>query len=287
MTDAADDPSLQSSRREAPVGSAPVVILVETQMAENVGAAMRAMANFGLKTLRLVNPREPWPNAKAEAMSSGAFRLLEIETVDTLEAAVGDLNLVLATTARQHDLAKPVVSPAAGAEAMAASIERGERVGVVFGRERWGLTSDEVGLADRILTIPVHPDFSSLNLAQAVVTVAYEWRKIVVGDAAWTPFPEKERSPLARKDEVLRLFEHLESALDAVEFFRPLEKRPSMTRNLRSIFQKARLTEQEVRSLRGVISALEGRATRPTARPYGKALEATEEPDADGKTPPS
>ncbi|MEJ1161021.1 RNA methyltransferase [Prosthecomicrobium sp. N25] len=261
------------SAEPASFASSPVVILVETQMAENVGAAMRAMANFGLRRLKLVNPREPWPNEKAAAMSSGAFRLLEIETVASLEEAVRDLNLVLATTARAHDIAKPVCSPATAAGLLAASIDRGERVGVVFGRERWGLTTDEVGLADQILTIPVDPAFASLNLAQAVVTVAYEWRKVVVGDAAWTPFPEKERSPLAGKDDVLRMFEHLEGALDAVEFFRPPEKRASMVRNLRSIFQKARLTEQEIRTLRGVIAALEGRSTRPTARPYGKALE--------------
>lgn len=248
----------------------PVVVLVETQMAENVGAAMRAMANFGLKRLRLVNPREPWPNAKAEAMGSGAHERLEIESFATLAEAVRDLNLVLATTARSHDIAKPVVSPATAAGVMAASVERGERVGVVFGRERWGLTTDEVALTDQILTIPVDPAFASLNLAQAVVTVVYEWRKVVIGDAAWTPFPEKERSPLAAKDDVFGFFEHLETALDAVNFFRPAEKRPAMVRNLRTLFQKARLTEQEVRSLRGVVSALERKSTRPTARRHQK-----------------
>lgn len=266
-----------AGRDEAP---SPVVVLVETQMAENIGATMRAMANFGLAQLRLVNPREAFPNDKAVAMASGADGVLRpVETFGSLEAAVADLNLVLATTARTHDLAKPVVSPATAASLMRASIDRGETVGIVFGRERNGLTSDEVALCDQILTIPIDPRFPSLNVGQAVLTIAYEWRKVVIGDAAWTPFPEKERSPLARKEDVLGMFEHLEGALDRAEFFRPAEKRPSMVRNLRSLFQKARLTEQEVRSLRGIVAALERRPTRPTAP---NKLRPLPEPPADG-----
>lgn len=253
-------------RPERDAAPTPVVVLVETQMAENVGATMRAMANFGLARLRLVNPREPYPNEKAVAMASGADAVLDpVETFSSFEAAIADLNLVFATTARTHDLAKPVVSPATAAPLMRASMERGETVGIVFGRERNGLTSDEVAVCDQILTIPIDPRFPSLNVGQAVLTVAYEWRKVVIGDAAWTPFPEKERSPLARKEDVLGMFEHLEGALDRVEFFRPPEKRASMVRNLRALFQKARLTEQEVRSLRGIVAALERRPTRPTA----------------------
>ncbi|KPL55338.1 hypothetical protein ABB55_26455 [Prosthecomicrobium hirschii] len=260
-----------------PGTAAPVVILVGTQMAENVGAAMRAMANFGLRRLRLVDPREPFPNDKAIAMASGSDAILDpVETFPTLEAALQGLNTVFATTARAHDIAKPVVSPATAAPLLRAAIDRGETVGLVFGRERNGLTSDEVGLADAILTIPIDPAFPSLNLGQAVLTVAYEWRKVVIGDTAWTPFPEKERSPLASKEDVLGFFGHLETALDTVEFFRPPEKRGSMVRNLRSIFQKARLTEQEVRSLRGVLSALERRPTRPTAARHAhRNVEAT------------
>lgn len=236
-------------------------------MAENVGAAMRAMANFGVRRLRLVNPREPWPNAKAEALSSGAFGVLEpVETFTSLADALKDLNLVFATTARQQDIAKPVVSPAEAGRLMRADIAAGGRVGVVFGRERWGLTTDEVALTDQILTIPVDPAFASLNIAQAVLTVCYEWRQALIGDDTATPFPERQRSPLAPKEQVFRMFEHLEAALDEVEFFRPPEKRGHMVRNLRTIFQKARLTEQEIRTLRGVISALERRPTRPTAR---------------------
>lgn len=241
----------------------PVIVLVETQMGENIGAAARAMANFGLRELRLVKPRDGWPNDKARAAASRGDTIIDaVRLFDTVEAAVADLELVFATTARPHDIAKEVESPAVAAQSMAAAARDGARTGVMFGREKWGLTSDEVGLADRIVTIPVDPVFASLNIAQAVLVVAYEWRRVVVGDAAWTPFVEKERSPQATKGDVFAFFDHLEAALDKIEFFRPASKRPLMVRNLRQIFQKARLSEQEVRTLRGVVAALEGRPTR-------------------------
>lgn len=241
----------------------PVIVLVETQMGENIGAAARAMANFGLKELRLVKPRDGWPNEKARAAASRGDTIIdEVRLFDRLEDAIADLELVWATTARPHDIAKEVEAPAVAAVEMAAAARRGARCGVVFGREKWGLTSDEVGLADRICTIPVDPTFASLNVGQAVILVAYEWRRVVLGDAAWTPFGEKERSPQASKADVFAFFAHLEGALDKVEFFRPVSKRDHMVRNLRQIFQKARLTEQEVRTLRGLVAALEGRPTR-------------------------
>lgn len=241
----------------------PVIVLVETQMGENIGAAARAMANFGLKELRLVKPRDGWPNEKARAAASRGDTIIdEVRLFDRLEDAIADLELVWATTARPHDIAKEVEAPAVAAVEMAAAAGRGARCGVVFGREKWGLTSDEVGLADRICTIPVDPTFASLNVGQAVILVAYEWRRVVLGDAAWTPFGEKERSPQASKADVFAFFAHLEGALDKVEFFRPVSKRDHMVRNLRQIFQKARLTEQEVRTLRGLVAALEGRPTR-------------------------
>ncbi len=241
----------------------PVVVLVETQMGENIGAAARAMANFGLRELRLVKPRDGWPNDKARAAASRGDAIIdEVRLFDTLAEAIADLELVWATTARPHDIAKAVDSPAVAAVEMGAASARGARVGVVFGREKWGLTSDEVGLADRICTVPVDPTFASLNVAQAVILVAYEWRRVVLGDAAWTPFGEKERSPQASKADVFGFFAHLERALDRVEFFRPEHKRDHMVRNLRQIFQKARLSEQEVRTLRGMVAALEGRPTR-------------------------
>lgn len=241
----------------------PVIVLVETQMGENIGAAARAMANFGLKELRLVKPRDGWPNDKARAAASRGDTIIDaVHLFDRLEDAVADLELVWATTARPHDIAKTVEAPAVAAVEMGAAAARGARCGVVFGREKWGLTSDEVGLCDRICTIPVDPTFASLNVGQAVILVAYEWRRVVLGDAAWTPFGEKERSPQAAKADVFAFFDHLESALDKVEFFRPAHKRDHMVRNLRQIFQKARLSEQEVRTLRGVLAALEGRPTR-------------------------
>ena len=250
----------------------PVVILVETQMGENIGAAARAMANFGLRELRLVKPRDGWPNDKARAAASRGDTIIdEVRLFDSLEDAIVDLHLVYATTARPHDIAKEVVAPAVAASEMMAASTGGERVGIVFGREKWGLTSDEVGLADKIITVPVDPVFASLNVAQAVILVAYEWRRQVLGDAAWTPFAEKERSPQATKADVLHFFEHLEASLDAVEFFRPPEKRQHMVRNLRQIFQKARLSAQEVRTLRGMIAALERRPTRLTLSAGGTA----------------
>ncbi len=244
----------------------PVIVLVETQMGENIGAAARAMANFGLKELRLIKPRDGWPNDKARAAASRGDTIIDAVTLyDDLASALADLHLVYATTARQHDLAKPVVSPATAAVEFRDAITAGQRVGIVFGRERWGLTSDEVALCDEIITVPVDPTFASLNVGQAVILVAYEWRKQMVG-GDWTPFGEKERSPLASKADLYHLFDHLEAALDAVEFFRPPEKRPHMVRNLRSIFHKARLNEQEIKTLRGAIAALELRPARPTPR---------------------
>ncbi|MEA3028009.1 MAG: tRNA/rRNA methyltransferase [Alphaproteobacteria bacterium] len=151
----------------------PVVILVEPQMGENIGAAARAMANFGLARLRLVKPREEWPNPQARKMASGADRILDDAVVyDTLEAAVADCSLVLATTARAHDQAKPVIGADEAAQAAAPLVAAGETVGILFGRERIGLENHEVALADRIVTLPVNPAFASLNLGQAVVIVA-------------------------------------------------------------------------------------------------------------------
>ena len=157
----------------------PVIVLVEPQLGDNVGAAARAMANFGLGRLRLVKPRDGWPNPRAWVAASGADRILDrAELFETVEAAVADCSFLLATTARAHDQAKPVVGPAEAAEAIAPRVASGETVGIMFGRERYGLENHEVALADRILTLPVNPAFASLNLAQAVVIVAYEWFKL-------------------------------------------------------------------------------------------------------------
>jgi tRNA/rRNA methyltransferase len=235
------------------------VVLVEPQLGENIGSAARAMANFGLARLRLVKPRQGWPNDKARVMAAGADRVLDgAELYDTLEAAIADCSLVLATTARAHDQAKPVVGPAEAAAEMAPRIAAGETVALVFGRERNGLENDEVGLADRIITLPVNPAFASLNLAQAIVIVAYEWFKATA--AGKLPFGMPDKSAPAPKQQLLAFFAALERELEKVEFFRPPDKRATMQINLRNIFSRMQPTQQDIQTLHGVIMSIaEGR----------------------------
>src|SRR5918995_677848 len=237
----------------------PIVILVEPQLGENIGAAARAMGNFGLTQLRLVKPRQGWPNPKAKVMAAGADAVLEsAQLFDSAEAAIADCTLVLATTARAHDQAKPVVDAAEAAKLMAAPVAAGETVGILFGRERIGLENDEVALADRIITLPVNPAFASLNLAQAVVIVAYEWVKHATSGAL--PFKMPERSPPASKQQLHAFFKMLEGELEKVEFFRPPDKRDTMQINLRNIFTRIEPSQQDIRTLHGVImSIVEGR----------------------------
>jgi len=249
-------PDAAPTREPAPE---PAIVLVEPQLGENIGTAARAMANFGLADLRLVNPRDGWPSEKARAAASRADHVIDaVRVFATVEEAVADLSFLYATTARDRELTKPVVGPVDAAATVRRRGTAGERVGILFGRERTGLTNAEISLADAILTLPVDPRFSSLNIAQAVLIVGYEWRKAgFASEDAALPFATPELSPPASKDDVLRMFEHLEGALDAVGFFRPAEKRPHMVQNLRAIFARAGLTEQEVRSLRGVVSAFQ------------------------------
>jgi tRNA/rRNA methyltransferase len=237
----------------------PVVVLVEPQLGENIGAAARAMANFGLSKLRLVKPLQPWPNDKARMMASGADRILNDAVLyDTLREAIADCALVYAMTARSHDQAKPVVDAAGAAQDMGPHVAAGETVALVFGRERNGLENDEVGLADRVVTLPVNPAFASLNLAQAVLVAAYEWFKLMQGGAL--PFSMPEKSAPAPKQQLHAFFDSLESELERVEFFRPPEKRQTMTINLRNIFHRMQPTQQDIQTLHGVIMAIaEGR----------------------------
>jgi tRNA/rRNA methyltransferase len=233
---------------------APIVVLVEPQMGENIGAAARAMANFGLSRLRLVKPVQGWPNEKARVMAAGADRVLEGAVLyDNLADAIGDCSFVLATTARNHDQAKPVVGAAQAAAEMVPRISAGEKVAVVFGRERNGLENHEIARADRILTLPVNPAFASLNLAQAVVIVGYEWFKQAGGEL---PFAAAERSPPVAKQQLDAFYSDLERELDKVEFFRPAEKRGVMAVNLRNIFQRMVPSQQDIRTLHGVVTAL-------------------------------
>jgi len=237
----------------------PVVILVEPQLGENIGAVARAMANFGLGRLRLVQPRQAWPNDKARMMAAGADRVLDgAKLYDTLEAAIADCSLVFAATARAHDQAKPVIGAAQAAALAAPRIDAGETVAILFGRERNGLENDEVALADNIVTLPVNPAFASLNLAQAVVIVAYEWFKFKSG--AGLPFAMPEKSPPAPKQQLLAFFASLERELEKVEFFRPPDKRETMQINLRNIVTRMQPTQQDIQTLHGVIMAIaEGR----------------------------
>jgi tRNA/rRNA methyltransferase len=233
---------------------APIVVLVEPQMGENIGAAARAMANFGLSRLRLVKPLRGWPNEKARVMAAGADRVLEgVQLHDSLADAIGDCSFVLAATARNHDQAKPVIGAAEAAAEMAPRVGAGETVAVVFGRERNGLENHEVARADRIVTLPVNRAFASLNLAQAVVIVGYEWFKYAAREL---PFAAPERSPPVTKQQLDAFFADLERELDKVEFFRPDEKRGVMSVNLRNIFQRIAPTQQDIRTLHGVVTAL-------------------------------
>jgi tRNA/rRNA methyltransferase len=236
------------------VEPAPIIVLVEPQMGENIGAAARAMANFGLSRLRLVKPVQGWPNEKARVMAAGADRVLDgAQLYDSLADAIGDCTFVLAATARNHDQAKPVVGAAQAAAEAAPRVAAGENVAIMFGRERNGLENHEVARADCILTLPVNPAFASLNLAQAVVIVGYEWFKRTGGDL---PFVAPQKSPPAAKQQLDAFFADLERELDKVEFFRPEEKRGTMGVNLRNIFQRMAPSQQDVRTLHGVITAL-------------------------------
>ncbi|WP_027174201.1 RNA methyltransferase [Methylobacterium sp. 10] len=231
---------------------APVVVLVEPQLAENIGMVARAMANFGLSELRLVAPKNGWPKKGVREAASGATHVLDSATVfATVPEAIADLNYLLATTARERGQMKRAYAPD---EAMADVAARaGQRVGVMFGRERIGLTNDEVSLADAIVTFPVTPDFPSLNLAQAVLLVGYEWRK--ASGQARLPFTGEMQSPPATREAMASLVASLEGSLDAGGFYPP-EKRDVIARNMRDMLHRMAMTEQDVRTFRGALRAL-------------------------------
>ena len=232
----------------------PCVILKDAQLAENIGAAARVMANFGLSELRLVSPRDGWPQARAWASASGADWPLDGARVfERLEDALADLNLVLATTARPREAVLPVFSPREGAAELRAAAAAGGACGLLFGGERAGLEADDIALCQGVVTAPVDERFRSLNLAQAVALAAYEWR---MSAAPTAPAGFDDAPAPAEQAAVMGLFEQLEGELDLAGFFHPPEKRPSMVRNLRVALGRARLTDQEVRTLRGVVTAL-------------------------------
>ena len=247
-------------------GASPSVLLMEPQLADNIGMVARAMANFGLDDLRLINPRDGWPNEKARIAASGANYVIDDATAhSTLAEAIGDLNFVVATTARQRPLRKPVLTPEEAISEMRQRIAVGERCGILFGRERNGLETGEVAVADALVMIPVNSRFASLNLAQAVLLLGYGWMRdsgqATLGRVTTYETPKQPGLNLGRdrpatKEEVTGFFEHLEQELDRLGFFVPVEKRPSMVQNMRTMFTRMAPTEQEVRSLRGIVATL-------------------------------
>lgn len=245
--------------------SAPAIILVEPQLGENIGAAARAMGNFGLKELRIVAPRDGWPSESARASAALAVEIVDKATLSaTTEEAIADLHFVAATSARSRFLAKPVMSPEEAVAEIWSRQQAGERCGILFGKERTGLENSQIALADAIVTAPVDPAFASLNLAQAVLLSAYEWRKRVDPHSLGRQLPDAPQgagqrykaSRPAERHEMIAFFEHLERELDACGFLFPPEKRDTMVNNIRSMFTRMGASEQEVRTLRGIIANL-------------------------------
>lgn len=246
----------------------PAIILVHPQLGENIGMVARAMANFGLAELRLVNPRDGWPSEKAKSAASRADHVIDNAKVyASTEEAIADLNFVYATTARDRYGYKPVRSAEFAAQTLRTKFSGGEATGILFGRERTGLTNEEIALADEIVTFPVNPAFASLNLAQAVLLMSYEWLKTSMASPDETSFQALEQKP-ATKEHLQGLFDHVEEAIDARGYFRPVAKKPKLVENLRAVLTRPAFTESEIRLVRGVISCLD-RFTRETPRGAG------------------
>lgn len=250
-------------------GETPSVILVAPQLADNIGMVARAMGNFGLDELRLVQPRDGWPNDRARFAASGANYIIDDAIAfANRDEAIQDLNWVAATTARQRDLRKPVLTPEQAAREMHARIKSGQRCGILFGCESSGLDNDDMAVADAAVMIPVNPRFASLNLAQAALLIGYEWLK--AGEGATLGRVTTYEEPLqpgvhlghdqpAEKAALTGLFQHLEAELDARGFFGPSHKRPTVVRNVRTMLTRMGLTDQEVRTLRGIVATLSQR----------------------------
>jgi tRNA/rRNA methyltransferase len=243
-------PSSPATQDERSVRSKPVIVLVRPQLGQNIGKAARAMLNFGLTEMRLVAPRDGWPNPDAGPAASGADVVLErAQVFDTVQEAIADLPMVYASTVRRRDLVMPVMTPEEMAGSIAASPERSA---ILFGAERSGLETEEVALANAIVTVPINPDFGSLNLAQAVILLAYEWSKrshLAVPTA-------KELEPPAPHGELEGLIGQLEESLEAKGYFHPPSRTQATKNTLRTIFTKTGWSSREVKAVRGVIRAL-------------------------------
>ena len=254
------DASTVASARPAP----PAVVLVRPTLGENIGAAARAMMNFGLREMRLVRPKGEWPNYKALNTASGAERILEeARLFDSTGEATADLQRLYATTARMRDMEKPVLTPRELAPVLRRDAAGGVRAGILFGREAKGLHNDDVALADAIVTFPVSSEHRSLNLAQAVLLIGYEW----FGEPATAAPAARKGGEPAPREALTGFFEHLERELDGSGFLFPQEKRPRMVRNIRNIFVRAGLSDREVKTLRGVVAALSRPRERVRRRP--------------------
>jgi len=249
----------------------PCVILDTPQLGANIGAVARVMANFGLEDLRLVRPRDGWPQERAWAAASGAHWPLNAARVyGRVEDAIADLNRVYAATARPRELKLPVLTPREAAAELAEAVQCGEAVGFLFGGERAGLETADIALCQAVITVPIDPRFQSLNLAQAVALCAYEWRMTQTTAA---PAKFRPAAPPADQAAMLGLYEHLERELDAAGFFHPPEKRGSMVQNLRAALGRAMFDDQEVRTFRGVVTALSRGRGRVLAKLARKAEE--------------
>ena len=239
------------SARPETADSAPVFILVRPQMGENIGACARVMGNFGIPELRIVAPRDGWPNDKAVAMAADSPVLDNAQLFDTVADAVADRQVLYASTGTPRNMAKPTVTAREACSRARAEIAAGQRVGVLFGAEKSGLDNADIARADAVLALPVDPDFSSLNLAMACGVIAHEWR---AGESVPEGFkPVEDRATQAELD---GLYQHFHDELDRAGFFYPPEKTPLMMQNLINLFARASATVQEVRTMRGVIKAL-------------------------------
>ena len=234
---------------------APAIILVGAQLGENIGKAVRAMYNFGLTDLRLVAPRDGWPNPAAYPAAAGADSVLDgAKVYETTAEAIADLEFVYATTARRRDMIKEVVTPRKCAELIRTHEVVGHRTGILFGPEKAGLKNDDVALSDAIVSVPLNPTFASINLAQAVILLAYEWFQADYrGEEAYTP--TLDTTPASGED-LQGLFDHIEDELMDAGYFRHKNRRSMMRRNLRNIFKRSKLSIEEVSTLRGVVKAL-------------------------------
>jgi tRNA/rRNA methyltransferase len=246
-----------TDREKRMMSEGPAIVLVEPQLGENIGMVARAMANFGLGELRLVSPRDGWPSEKARAAASKADHVIDgVAVFESLGDAIADLNYVIATTARERDGFKPVLGPVEAGRSLRARFGAGQKTGILFGRERFGLYNEEVAQADEIVTFPVNPAFASLNIAQAVLLMSYEWMKSGLADETETAFRGPQMMPASKKA-LQGLIDHLEEALSVRGYFRPATKKPKMMDNLAAVLTRPGFSDAEIKVLRGIVASLD------------------------------